>query len=188
MSSTIDPQTQAMIDNLPAKTGKSLEEWYDLLCKIGNVKHGEIMKLLMETYNASYGFANLIANQYLQHQVREVETDEDLIAEQYKGTKADLKPIYEAILTAINAFGDDIVIAPKKNYVSLRRKKQFAIIQPTTRTRVDIGLNLKNEPGTSRLESGNIFNGMCSHLVKAQSVMDIDHELIEWLHNAYNQS
>ena len=58
--------------------------------------------------------------------------------------------------------------------------------QPTTRTRVDIGLNLKNAPGTSRLKSGTIFNGMCTHLVKVQSAEEIDVELIEWLHAAYN--
>lgn len=188
MNRTIDPQTQAMIDNLPVKTGKSLDEWYDILSKTGIEKHGAIMKLLMESHGASYGFANLIANQFLQHQVRGAETDEDLVADQYKGAKADLKPVYDAILSAISAFGDDVVITPKKNYVSLRRKKQFAIVQPSTRTRIDIGLNMKDEPGTGRLERGNIFNGMCSHLVKVQSVVDIDHELIEWLYTAYNQA
>ncbi len=188
MSVTVDLQTQSMIDNLPMKTGKSLEQWFGILHAEGIAKHGAIMKLLMESHGASYGFANLIANQFLQHEVQGAETDEDLVADQYKGAKAELKPIYDAILSAINAFGDDVVIAPKKNYVSLRRKKQFAIVQPSTRTRVDIGLNMKEEPGTSRLESGNIFNGMCSHMVTVHKVMDIDRELIDWLHIAYEQA
>lgn len=146
------------------------------------------MKLLMESHGVSYGIANLIANQFLQHQIGGDVTDEDLIAEQYKGAETDLKTIYDAILAAVSAFGDDVVITPKKNYVSLRRKKQFAIVQPSTRTRIDIGLNMKNDPGTSRLESGSIFNGMCSHLVKVQSVIDIDNELINWLYIANNQA
>jgi hypothetical protein len=47
---------------------------------------------------------------------------------------------------------------------------------------------LKDELGTGRLESGNIFNGMCNHLVKVQSVLEVDSELIDWLHAAYNQA
>lgn len=60
--------------------------------------------------------------------------------------------------------------------------------EATTLTRVDVGLNLKNVQVSNRIEAGNIFNGMCSHLVKVQSAEDIDEELTDLLKTAYDQS
>lgn len=54
-----------------------------------------------------------------------------------------MKPWYDKIMAEINKFGKDVEAAPKKAYVSLRRKKQFALIQPSTKDRLDIGLNIK---------------------------------------------
>ena len=66
------------------------------------------------------------------------ENDTDWIAEQYKG-KENLKPWYDKIMNEIHKFGKDIEVSPKKAYVSLRRKKQFAILQPSTKDRFDVG-------------------------------------------------
>jgi hypothetical protein len=57
-------------------------------------------------------------------------------------------------MTAISEFGP-FEIAPKKAYIGLRRKKQFATIGPATKTRVEVGLNMKSVPATSRLLGAN---------------------------------
>ena len=88
----------------------------------------------------------------------------------------------------IEKFGKDIEVAPKKAYVSLRRNKQFAIIQPTTKTRVDVGINLKGVPSTDRLEDSGSFNSMVSHRVRLESKQDVDAELRKWLKQAYDAS
>ena len=80
-----------------------------------------------------------------------------LIAGQYSGAKGGLRPIYEALIEQIAEFGDEVVVSPKKAYVSLRRKKQFGLIQPSTKTRVDVGLNLKGVEPTERLENVGEF-------------------------------
>lgn len=85
-------------------------------------------------------------------------------------------------------FGGDVEIAPKKSYASLRRKKQFAIFQPSTATRMDVGINLKGADPTTRLEASGSFNAMVSHRVKVAGKNEVDKELIGWLRSAYEAS
>ncbi len=188
MSANQDTQLQSMIDNMPDKTGKSLAEWYDVIAATELEKHGEIMSLLKGEYGVTHGFANTIAILYRQQAVGGPPVEDDLVADQYAGAKAGLKPIYEAILAIVQNFGGDVEIAPKKSYVSLRRKKQFAIIQASTKTRIDLGLNLKDDEPTERLQGGNVFSGMCSHKVSITALDEIDAELIAWLKHAYEQA
>jgi predicted transport protein len=115
-------------------------------------------------------------------------SDTDLVDAQFAGAKANLRPIFERIISTVSKFGSDVEIAPKKSYVSLRRSKQFAIVKAATKSRVDLGLNLKGVEDTERLEGGNIFSGMCSHRVKLNSVEDLDAEVKAWLKLAYQQA
>lgn len=48
----------------------------------------------------------------------------ELVAAQYSGAKAALKPIYDKLIAAVTAFGRDVEISPKQGYVSLRRTNQ----------------------------------------------------------------
>ncbi|MFT4939086.1 MAG: hypothetical protein ACI88A_002118 [Paraglaciecola sp.] len=83
---------------------------------------------------------------------------------------------------------NELEISPKKTYVSLRRKKQFALIQASTKTRVDIGINLQDEATTGRLKTAGSFNAMVLHRVRISDASEVDDELINWLRQAYNQS
>ena len=188
MSETKDPQLQSMIDNMPEKTGKSLQTWYKLIAAKGVEKHGEIMRLLKGEYGVTHGYANTISILYRQQASSGPPPPDDLVLAQYEGPKAGLFPIYESILAEVNKFGQDVQIAPKKTYVSLRRNKQFAIVQATTRDRVDLGLNLKGVEPTERLEGGNVFSGMCTHKVKFTSPEEMDSQVKGWLRQAYDQS
>ena len=78
-------------------------------------------------------------------------------------------------MAAIDAFGP-FEIAPKKGYVSLRRKKQFAMIGPATKTRVDVGLNMKGVPATERLIELPA-GGMCQYKVSLTDAAQVDDEL-----------
>ena len=46
----MDKALQTMIDNMPEKTGRSLEEWKVLLKKKSFAKHVEAMKFLKEEH------------------------------------------------------------------------------------------------------------------------------------------
>jgi len=107
---------------------------------------------------------------------------------QYSKGKESLKPIYDTLIEQISQFGKDVQIAPKNAYVSLRRNKQFALIQPSTKSRVDVGINIKGKNPTDRLESSGSFNAMVSHRVRLSEVSQVDKELIDWLKEAYEKS
>ncbi|MDX5349074.1 MAG: DUF4287 domain-containing protein, partial [Hymenobacteraceae bacterium] len=160
----MDKATQTMIDNLYKNTGKTLEQWTDIVNKESFVKHGEIVKFLKDTHGLTHGFANLIAHKAKATDAGSAENSEDLIIAQYKG-KEHFKPIYTKLLSEIQSFGNDIEIAPKNAYVSLRRKKQFATLQPATKTRFEIGINLKGQEPIGKLEAEKP-NSMCSHKIK----------------------
>jgi len=184
MAQQPDPQVQAMLDNMPDKTGKPLESWYELLEASQLEKHGEMMKLIKGEHGVSHGYANMIVLLYRQSKEGAAGED-DLVAAQFAGAKAGLRPIYDAILRAVGKFGQDIEVAPKKTYISLRRSKQFAIVQASAKDRVDLGLNLKGVQAEGRLEGGVVFGGMCSHKVKLTSADEVDQEVVAWLKQAY---
>ncbi len=185
--SKIDDATQNMIRNLEEKTGKSFAEWQKIAQSSKLAKHGEIVKFLKTDHGLTHGYANLVAHEALQSSASSFEGD-DLIAAQYSGAKAPLRPIYDLLIAAIDKFGDDVEIAPKKAYVSLRRRKQFGCLQPTTATRMDIGINLKGVVPKGRLEASGSFNAMVSHRVRVTDIEEVDAELIGWLRQAYDQS
>ena len=175
----------AMKANLEAKTGKTLAAWMKITRASGLEKHGQILKLLKDEHGVTHGFANLLAHETLSSGTP---LEAELVEAQYAGKKADLRPIYEALIAMISQFGKDVDVSPKKTYVSLRRNKQFALIKPSTATRVDIGLNLKGEPVGGRLEASGSFNSMCSHRVRVTSKSEVNAELRRWLKQAYSAS
>jgi len=174
---------KTMIANMPAKTGRSLQEWTAVLKTKSFTKHTEAVKFLKEEHGVTHGFANTIVTLSKENRAQ----PEDLLLTQYKG-KEGLKPMYDKLIAVIETIGDDITVSPKKASVSIIRKKQFALIKPATKSRIDLGLKLRNEPITERLESSGPFGTMCTHRVRIESIVDVDDELTSWLTAAHNEA
>ncbi len=192
MSSSPDKAGETMLANLKEKTGKSLDEWVAVVNETGLDKNKAIIDYLKKDHGFTYGYANMVAQETLARR-KAAETgrsvaEVDLVAEQYAGDKAALRPIYDALIEKVQAFGEDVEVSPKKTYVSLRRKKQFAILQPSTKTRLDVGINLKDVEPQGRLEASGSFNSMVSHRVRLESQEEINDELVGWLVAAYKES
>ncbi|MBK7338730.1 MAG: DUF4287 domain-containing protein [Saprospirales bacterium] len=183
----MDQATLTMIENLHKNTGKTLEQWIDIVKKETFAKHGDIINFLKEQHNLTYGFANLIAHKSKGSDAGSVENQDDLISKQYQG-KEHFKPLYDKLMAEIQGFGKDIELAPKNAYVSLKRKKQFATLQPATKTRFEIGINLKGQAPTGKLEAINSANAMCSHKINLADISDIDKEVIDWIKAAYEKA
>jgi predicted transport protein len=179
----MDKALQTMIDNMPEKTGKSLADWKTLLKGMNFAKHGEAVSFLKTEHQLTHGFANTIV---LLSKDENTDADE-LVAKQYQG-KESLFPIYEQLLHMMKNFGDDVTVTPKKDSVSFIRKKQFALVKPATKTRIDLGLKIKDKPTTDRLEHSGPFGAMCTHRVQVTDIGQIDLQLTEWLLEAYEKS
>lgn len=179
-----DPQIATMEANILEKTGKPVSDWVKVVNRSGLQKHGEIVKFLKTDHGFTHGYANLVAHQALRSSA-DHHQDDDLVARQYAAPREGLKPIYEAVIKVVKSLGEDVELAPKKAYVSLRRKKQFALVQPSTKTRVDLGINLKGKAPGGRLEASGSFSAMVSHRVRLESPSDVDAEVKAWLKEAY---
>lgn len=181
----IEDAEATMRANLEKNTGKSFEAWMAMARKKDFAKHGEIVAWLKTEHALGHGFANMIALRSRESADSPPGSD-DRVDAQYTGAKSALKPIYDAVTAAVEKLGGDVEISPKKTCVSYRRNKQFALIQASTATRVDLGINFKSEPTSARLEASGSFNAMVSHRVRLSSLKEVDAEVKAWLKKAYD--
>ena len=179
----MDKALKTTIDNMPEKTGKSLDEWKRILNSKSYTKHSESVNFLKSEHGVTHGFANTIVTLWKDKN----EIPDDLVSNQYQG-KESLKPIYEELIKVVREFGTDVIVTPKKGNVSIIRKKQFALIKPATKTRIDLGLKLVGKDLTERLENSGPFGTMCTHRVQISSIEHLDEELKEWLSEAYEKA
>ena len=167
--------------NLLTTTGKALPEWLEIIRAKGLTRHGEVMAFLKGEMGITHGFATRITR----HATAKDDGDVEVIDKLFEGKKASTRPIYDAVLAQIRAFGDDVDLAPKIGYMSVRRTVQFAILQPSTTGRLDLGLKLKGVDPFGRLEASGSWNTMLTHRVRVTSLEEIDDQLIGWLSQAY---
>lgn len=177
--------------NIEKRSGKSLAELAAIIKASGLTKHGEIRDMLKRDLGLGHGDANTLTHHALQSDGQSAaaaagQSTDDVVAALYTGPKAELRPIHDKLMAEINKFGE-FEIAPKKTYVSLRRKKQFAMIGPATKTQVEVGLNIKGLTGGDRLVE-QPPNSMCNYKVRLSTVKEADAELIGWLKKAFESA
>lgn len=182
----MDKTVATMIENLKEKTGYNLDEWKTIISKESVSKHGEIVKFLKENHGITHGYASEIALKVLGSDADSATNTDDLIVNQYKG-KEHLKAYYDKLIGEIEKFDGEFEIAPKKTYVSLKRKKQFIILNPASKTRFEIGFNLKGVEPKGKLEAEKP-NGICSHKINLSDIKEIDKEVIEWIKLAFENA
>lgn len=174
--------------NIEKRTGKSLTELTAIVKDSGLTKHGELVAMLKGTLDMGHGDANTLVHTVLKSDGQSAADAGGLSADQvldglYTGPKATLRPIHDKLMEKMREFGS-FEEAPKKSYVSYRRKKQFAMIGPATNTRVEVGINAKGLKASERLQE--LPTGqMCNYKVKLANLQDVDAELIGWIRTAY---
>lgn len=192
-----DPQAAVLtqLRNIQTRAGKTIAELHAGIAASGLVKVGERRAWAMEQFKLGYGDANTLALT-MGKPLPDLGATADAAAAPpalaegevldalYTGAKAHLRPLHEQLIAAIGAFGP-FEQAPKKTYVSLRRKKQFAMLGPATKEQVEIGINHKALPAHPRLKLLPP-GGMCNASVRLATAAEVDAALLGWLRAAYD--
>ncbi|MES2957352.1 MAG: DUF5655 domain-containing protein [Pseudomonadota bacterium] len=181
-----DPQAAlaTQLRNIEAKTGQSLAQLRAVIAQSGLAKHGEVRAMLIERYGLGYGDANTLAHAAKAEPATAGVAEADPLDAIYGGNKAALRPLHAQVMARIEAFGA-FDIAPKRAYLSLRRKKQFAMLGPATKDQIELGLNAKALPAHPRLKALPP-GGMCQYTVRLSSASEVDAQLVSWLRTAYD--
>lgn len=183
---SLDKAIETQLNNIQKKTGMSLKELSAYIKKSGLTKHGEIRDMLKQKLGLGHGDAGTLVHHVLKSdgtRAAEGKSMDTVLGEIYSGAKAGFRPIHDALIKHINKFGE-FEIVPKKGYVSLRRKKQFAMIGPKTNTRFEVGINAKDFKSNKRLLE-QPKGSMCNYIVNLSGPEQVDAELVAWLKSAY---
>ena len=98
-----------------------------------------------------------------------------------------LRPVLDAVLAALPALGP-VTVQARKTLVSLvTPRRTFAVIQPTTKTRVDLGLRLDDEQPGGRLLAARDL-GAATVRIALSGPRDVDDEVLDWLRRAYQEN
>lgn len=178
------PQEQAatQLANIERDTGLTPASVAERVRAAGLTKHGQIVAMLKSEHGIGHGNANLLSIKARELLDGGPAGSDELLAAQYAGRRAHLRPILDEVVAAARAMGAGVEVVVQKTGVSLRHRRQFAVVKPASSTRVELGLNLPATPDDDRVEE---VAGMCSHRVDLTSVDDLDHAVRGWLHTAY---
>lgn len=182
--STVDEQIASQEANIERTTGRSVAEWIEVVRASGLEKHGQQVAMLKADHGLGHGNANLIAIRAKEAAAGGAPTDDQLIEAHYTGKNAPLRPLYDAVVSEVTGYGSDVELAPKKTYVSLRRRKQFASVGPAA-GQLEVCLNL---PGNAPSERLKATTGMATHKVRITDADGLDAELRGWLREAYDRA
>jgi hypothetical protein len=181
------PEPKDMIEAIEGLTGRSADAWIEALRAAGlgdDAPHADRRAWLI-AQGVGYNHTGAIL-WWMKNGAAVRAGGDELLERQYAGAKAALRPVYERVAAVIEGLGDDVVRGLRGTYVSYGRPKQFALVQPSTRTRVDLGLRLPGAQATARLlEAGSFGSGSISHRVALAAPEDVDPEVEGWLRDAY---
>ncbi len=181
---------QAYLDTVKAKTGKTPEDFKKLAEKKGllqpGMKAGPILVWLKEEFELGHGHAMAIFAT-LQATVNPKTTKDEALDKHFSGAKAAWRETFDSLVAKLGKQGP-VAIAPTSTYLSLLKdNKKFGIVQ-ISKDRMDIGIKLKDEAPTERLQPSGSWNTMVTHRVQVHNAREIDKELLAWLSEAYQKT
>lgn len=189
--STLDQARQTQIRNIEAKTGRSLEDLTRIIEESGLTKHNQIRDLLKEKFDLGFGDATMLVHYALKTDGQSSAeasgaSIKEITDQIYAGKTETQRQVHERVMREVEKLGT-FEIAPKKAYLSLRRKRQFAMLGPASKGRIEVGMNMKGLPGTDRLLEQKP-GGMCQYKVLLENPDQVDAEFFGWLQQAYESA
>ncbi len=187
--------TQKWIAELKEKTGRSLDEWLRYIKKAGPKDEKQRREWLKTEHGLGTNSAWWLAERADGKGTEVGDPDtylraaEGYVEAMFSGSKAGLRPLYDALLKVALSVGKEAKACPCQTIVPLYRKHVFAQIKPTTRTRIDFGFALGDTKSKGRLidTGGFAKKDRITHRIEITSPKDIDDEVKHWLKVAYDR-
>jgi hypothetical protein len=178
---------EAIVRNLPAKTGRTFEQWVALLKKEGPGTRKARVAWLKSQHQLGTVTAMFIAAEAEGRGIVSQYADEGALLDgMFSGAKSGLRPLYDELARIARKLGKDLDLTVCKTYVGVRRGRQFAMIKPTTRTKLDLCLVLPGvKPAGRLLKAGSIGGERMTHRVEIAAKKEIDGEVKAWIKAAY---
>jgi hypothetical protein len=174
---TVEEGIKSQLRNIEKAYGRTIDELVAVVVESGLVNHNEVVAMLKQRFDMSHAAAHRVSLVARNRQAPPAAGEADRLPPM-------LNEVHKRLLERIGSLGDDIEQAPKKGYVSIRRRKQFAMLQAGARW-INLGLILPQHPATGRLEPAAKWNALFTHRVRIATTADIDDELESWLRGAY---
>ena len=178
--------TETQLRNIEAATGMSVAAFAAVVAERGIDGHAKIIALLKAEYGLSHGNANAVAFKVRELAAGGPASADALLAAQYAGAKAALRPVYERLAGIAAGLGPDVHIVIQKTGVAFRRQKQFAVVQAASAKRVQLGLNLGTAPRDARVVPTP--GAMCAFRVDLPDEQSVDADVARWLREGYERA
>lgn len=187
MTSPADMMT-SVTDSMKERTGKSLEEWIAAVQSAGiDPLDQKAVRNWLKDQGVLQNTQWAIADAAARAAGWERPSVEGYIDSQYQGEKAPLRPIFDALREIIEGLGEDVTAEGRGGYTPFVRKRQFAAVQASTKTRVDLGLRFRQAPDSALLSTASL-PGQSTHKLGLSSVDDITDEVADLIRVAYEQN
>jgi Domain of unknown function (DUF5655)/Domain of unknown function (DUF4287) len=176
--------------NLLERTGKTVEQWAEVVKKKGPKTGKEQREWLKDEHGVTTNYAWWIIQVVDGTYVGAADYNpEKLVDDQYTGKKAVLRPIYDKMLEIGRHLGDDVRVCPCETMVPFYRNHVFGQLKASTNTRVDLGLALGDKPAKGRLIDTGGFKkkDRITHRIPLEKFEDIDAEVLKFLKEAYDR-
>lgn len=176
------------IDNLKGSTGKTLAEWMKQVGGSGISKRNDIIKWLKEKNGFGHMNASLLTGIYLNNGKPVYGSTDDLLDNQF-AKAADMKPLYEAFTAFAQKYFPNSTVLPKKTYVSILEKREFAAINIKPKE-LRIGFDLGDRGFDETVSKSKLSGPMprISHMLVLTDKPQLSNELVELLKASYQRS
>lgn len=178
----------SLTDSMKERTGKTLEEW---VAAVQDAELDPLDQKSVRNWLKKQGVLQnsqwTIADAAARAAGWERPSVEGYIDSQYQGEKAPLRPIFDALREILEGLGEDVSVEGRGGYTPFVRKRQFAVVQASTRTRVDLGLRFRQAPDSELLSTSSL-PGQSTHKIGFTSLEQITDEVIELIRLAYEQN
>jgi uncharacterized protein DUF5655 len=180
---------------LRRQTGQSVDDWNVRIQETGISSRDELMNWL-KTRNINGYAQQLLIMERFGYPEFLLKTADELVDEQF-ADRLHLRPVFDEVIEAGVGIAHQglVEVQARKTFVTLRTKRRkFAMIKPSTKTRVDLGLRIVDlhsghERFAARLQSAKLLrDDTMTHRIPLTRLEDVDDEVCYWLAVAYEQN